>query len=327
MKKILLSVIALVGTMSTFAQNALVASLSHGTNVQMFYGNTALQEAVNVAESGDIINLSSGTFLSADIKKAITLRGVGIVGDNPTYILNNFTIEIPTEDANRFMMEGIRCQGTMFTKGTFANPYFVKCQFKAVQNASESDAVTNKMFVNCKIVGNTNVGANDSYYFVNSFVTGIAHYQNASLTAVNCVLNTGVYGLTQSDFYNCIFYTTRYTESKLPTGTKATNCYFVEYDGDSYAYTPFNDECVNCGRFKYTEMFKTFTGRNYTDAETFELTDEAKAIYLGTDGKEIGLYGGLQPYNLKPSYPLISTMTVGEQTDANGQLNVTIEVE
>ena len=77
--------------------------------------------------------------------------------------------------------------------------------------------------------------------------------------------------------------------------------------------------------FKFDETFKTFTGA-YSDEETFELTDAAKAKFLGTDGKEVGLYGGPIPFNLNLSYPLIKTMTVDEQTDADGKLGVTIEV-
>ena len=76
----------------------------------------------------------------------------------------------------------------------------------------------------------------------------------------------------------------------------------------------------------FAETFKTFNGRNYSEEETFELTDDAKAKYLGTDGKEVGLYGGFQPFSATPSYPLITKMEVDGQTDANGTLGVTIEV-
>jgi hypothetical protein len=47
----------------------------------------------------------------------------------------------------------------------------------------------------------------------------------------------------------------------------------------------------------------------------------------GTDGKEVGLYGGPMPFNLTLSYPLISKMEVDEQTDDNGKLKVEIGVK
>ena len=72
-------------------------------------------------------------------------------------------------------------------------------------------------------------------------------------------------------------------------------------------------------------MFKDFTG-TYSDTQTFELTEEAKTKYLGTDGTEVGIYGGLLPYNSTPSYPQITKMNVANKTTADGKLSVEIEV-
>ena len=329
MKKLLLSVVVMMLASTSFAQNTVVASLSHGTETSLFYGSNALIDAVEKAESGDIINLSAGTFKATDITKAINLRGAGISSDEPTYIINNFTVEISADDANRFTMEGIRCQNTIFTKGTFDNPHFVKCQFNAVQNGTESDAVTNILFVNCKITGKINVGGNNSVNFINSYVTSIGRYQNGLITAENCILNQrGLGDLAQSQWYNCIFFCTGYSESYLPADAVVKNCIYPEYNGNNYAYDIFRGMISHPGTaiFKYDETFKTFTGA-YSDEETFELTDAAKAKYLGTNGKEVGLYGGPVEFDLTPSYPLISKMTVDEKTDDNGQLKVEIGIK
>ena len=98
MKKLLLSVVAMLVASTSFAQNTVVASLSHGTETTIFYGSNALKDAVAAAESGDVINLSAGTFYASDISKGITLRGTGIDIDEPTYIVNDFVIEIPAEE-------------------------------------------------------------------------------------------------------------------------------------------------------------------------------------------------------------------------------------
>lgn len=326
MKKLLLTVVATLVTITCFAQNALVASLSHGTTTSYYYGVTALQEAVEAAESGDIINISGGTFYATDINKALTLRGTGISSSDPTIIVNGFTIDIPSDDTNRLSMEGIKCTGMMYLRGKFANPYFLKCQFDQVGRYLESDAISNIMFVNCKITGKTIVGGVNTYYFVNSYVSNIEQKETATMTGTNCIINSVVGGLTLSQWFNCIFFTNKYTERQLPSGSKAINCYCPEYNGNNYAYGAFNADCVNCGQYVYEDMFKDFTG-SYTDEQTFELTETAKTTYLGTDGKEVGLYGGLQPYTSTPSYPLITTMEVDEKTNASGQLGVTIEVK
>lgn len=330
MKKVLLSLVAtLIATMS-LAQNGLVASLSHEGNVTYYYGVTAFQQAVAAAKSGDVINLSSGAFNATDvtIPVGITLRGTGIDSENPTYLFstgsrNSLTIEVPSDDANQFIMEGIRCTIIVATKGEFANPYFVKCQFNTVSNAKENDNVKNIMFVNCKITGNINVGANDTYSFVNCFVNEMCQYEAATATFSNCVIEkAAVSELRQSQFFSCIFVSPSGSNWVLPNTAQATNCICI-----NYPQSIFRDLSVkpNCSVANREDVFKTFTGE-YSDEETFELTETAKTTYLGTDGLEIGLYGGLQPYNSTPSYPLITTMNVDKETTPEGKLGVTIEV-
>ena len=53
MKKLFLSfVVAMIAATATFAQNTLVATLSHGEDVSMYYGTYALHDAMNAAASG-----------------------------------------------------------------------------------------------------------------------------------------------------------------------------------------------------------------------------------------------------------------------------------
>ena len=76
----------------------------------------------------------------------------------------------------------------------------------------------------------------------------------------------------------------------------------------------------------FEEVFKSYRAGDYTEGETYELTDEAKAKFLGTDGTEVGMYGGVLPYTSTPSYPQITKMNVANKTTADGKLSVEIEV-
>ena len=107
----------------------------------------------------------------------------------------------------------------------------------------------------------------------------------------------------------------------MPSTSIADNC--IAINMPSF----FNNSQTNpnCSHSSYAEIFKSFTG-TYSDAETFELTDEAKTKYLGTDGTQIGLHGGLMPYTSIPSYPRITKMNVASKTTADGKLSVDIEV-
>ena len=77
----------------------------------------------------------------------------------------------------------------------------------------------------------------------------------------------------------------------------------------------------------YSAIFKTCTDGTYSDSETFELTTTAASTYKGTDGRQIGVYGGMMPFNPQPSNPQITNCTVAEKSDANGMLSIDITVQ
>lgn len=327
MKKILFVMAAFFGCITVSnAQSTLVATLSHGSDVSMFYGAYALRDALTKAESGDIINLSNGAFQATDIKKGITLRGVGIDNSLPTYIVNDFSIDIPSDDANRFTMEGIRCTGYMTIRGSFLDPCFVKCQFKKMRIGSQSkDFIENVMFANCKITDSYDLNYGTSQ-FVNCYLghcEGV--YSGSAATFLNCVMRQGysINNLSYSHLYNCIIYNSDsydYNYS-IPSNSLAFNCIAINY---KEAYNNLVSH-PNCTTSTLAEVFKTFTGE-YSDQESFELTVEAKTKFLGTDGTQVGLYGGVLSYNSTPSYPQFTKMIVDGKTTTDGKLGVDIQV-
>ena len=325
MKKVLLAVVGILFAATSFAQNALVASLSHEGTVTYYYGADALKNAVAAAESGDIINLSGGTFYATNITKAITVRGAGIDSQSPTYIAGEFNIEIASDDTNRLMMEGIRCVNNVTYSGTFSNPYFIKCQFYSLRNDNGSDAVTNIMVVDCKVTNDFSVGGTCSAYLINSYIKQPDTFESSSITAQNCLITKyPVRGIINSSWTNCIFWGCSYSDV-LPNSNTARKCINVQNYYDIFGALSEHTGCPS-KIYEYTEVFKDFDG-TYSDEQTFELKDAFKEAFKGTDGLEIGLYGGLQPYNTTPSYPLITKMEVGEKTSETGQLSVTIEVK
>ena len=341
MKKLLLAGVGILFAATSFAQNAMVASLSHEGAVTYYYGVNAFKQAVTAAASGDIINLSGGTFdaTQTTISAGITLRGAGIDSDNPTYLIKNTSsgddkyllyINIPSSDANQFTMEGIRCQNAVVLTGTYSNPYFVKCQFVKLINYTSSDAVTNIMIANCKITEDYHMGGTCSANIINSYVALGAAYESSTITAVNCVISREYYfnDFHRGDFTNCIFYNTYNGYNNcypLSIDNKTTNCVGVSVNRDIFENVQSRTNCPST-QYKAEDVFENYSG-TYSDDQAFELTSAFKTAFKGTDEKEIGLYGGLQPYNSKPSYPLITKMEVGEKTSETGQLSVEIEVK
>jgi len=52
-------------------------------------------------------------------------------------------------------------------------------------------------------------------------------------------------------------------------------------------------------------------------------------LYLGTDGTQIGIYGGSQPFKEKgmPSNPQVTEKIISTETDTNGNLQINITVK
>lgn len=326
MKKLFLSLVAaMMAATATFAQSTLVATLTHGENVTMYYGTYALRDAHNAAVSGDVINLSGGAFQAIAITKAVTLRGSGIDAQDPTFIVNDIYINIPTTDKGRLSMEGIRCANRAYLQGTLTNAYFLKCQFYELQCYGSGDTkVKNAMLANCKVTNYCFLYGSSTFQFVNSYVNEFNNgSSNSAASFINCIVR-GHYGyagyLSYSQLVNCIIYGSN--NDYIPSSSVANNCVSVGFDYDIFKNTPSS---TGCKKSSYSEVFKTFTG-TYSDTETFELTSTAKTKYLGTDGTQVGMYGGVLPYTSTPSYPQITKMNVANKTTADGKLSVEIEV-
>ena len=327
MKKFFFSMVVLVIATMSYSQNTLVATLSHGDEVSMYYGSSALVNAVDAAESGDVITLSSGTFETCDISKGITIRGAGAKGEKATIIgsAGSSTISIPQGDTNRFTLEGVSAPYlNLNISDTSANLYFVKCNLKGI-NASSS---ANSTFVNCKISSLSLAGVHYSK-LVNCYISGFSNVETDT---------------SKADFYNCYFYfsgATLYRTSwincllcyinpqklylSLPVDASAMNSVFINISRGT---------TIDCYNATVKDVFATYENRENpvliggsTDyPTTTELSAEAKAKYLGTDGKEVGLYGGQYPYDLTPTYPLITKLNVAKQATVDNKLSVEIEV-
>lgn len=344
MKKLFLSMVALMIATLSYAQNTMVATLTHGDDITMYYGSNALIEAHEAAVSGDVISLSDGSFQAVDITKAITLRGIGVDEENPTYIAGDFIFNIPADDTGRFSMEGIRCTGIIQMDGMLDNACFFKCIFNDFLALSgKNPSVYNVMFANCKITYQFDLHGIGTMQFVNSYIRGFSNitpYWNSNAGAIfnNCILDT--YGSAHDSFfypnkikYSHLFNCILISESEvplsdvgaqptyLPTSSIAYNCVAINQD-HIFGVNPANSDCKTS---TFEEMFKDFTGV-YSDEQTFELTEAGKAQFLGTDGTQVGMYGGMLPYNSIPSYPRITKMNVANKSTDDSKLNVEIEV-
>ena len=334
MKKLFLSIIAGLTAVATYAQNSLLATLSHEGEISTYYGTVALRDAYNAASHGDIITLSSGTFLATNIEKAVTIRGAGMDIDTttqsePTIIAGDFDIKIADSISSRLILEGIFHNHTIYVKGTFKNGIFLKDRFNTIL---ESDAATfsNLTLTHCKIANKfdiTNASAT-SISFVNCVVLNPLFANNAAVEFINSIVERTVYTdwinyFGMSSFRNSILIV-KYNSNGNYLTSDCTSYNSVAVNLGNNMFNNISNTTNSCKSF--TEVFKTYTGDKYNDNETFELSDAAKTTLLGIDGTQVGIYGGNLPFSVTPTNPQITKCNVAAKSTADGKLSVDIQV-
>lgn len=337
-------------SMVVFAQGSLLATLSHDGTISAFYGASALASAYNAAENGDVITLSSGQFNAVNISKLITLRGAGmsistdsINAHEATIVQGAFTINQADTLEGRIVMEGLYFSGAITYSGNLKNAQFLKCRFLSFK-ANSSTTIVNSSFIHCRFYNGYTQNANSNAYFINSIVCNPwSTYTSSSLEFDNCFVKfDSHFGSGQSDYRwagavanayykNCIVQVSHNSgqySSIIPSSCTAYNCVGL---GNSDLFKNMSTK-NNTNKYEnsISKVFKSYATTAYNsyinDSWNFDLTDTAASTYLGTDGTQVGVYGGNLPYDENPTIPQITKCNVAAKSTADGKLSVDIEV-
>ena len=192
-----------------------VAVLSHEGEVKAFYGEKAYQQAMEEANHGDVITLSSGIFDAAEINKAVTIRGAGmendpVTGRGATIVHGDYSFGI-NNGIKTIYIEGICFDGYMGerTKETDTLDYvsFSKCKFTCGISFICARGTIRKCVLNeCKSINGCYIdnGSVDAY---NSFIgcpnenanyhnciirVSAAYRRNSHYNVYNSVLLVGI---------------------------------------------------------------------------------------------------------------------------------------
>ena len=339
MKKLFLILTSVFVSAYAMAQDTFVATLEHNGEYTNFYNNTALTAAYEAAEDGDVITLSSGTFTCPNITKGVTIRGIGLAQleqNKKTYISTAF--DVYAQDASRTVnLEGLYLQNTMniYSDGsaeTAGTVNIIKTRCNAVnvlEKDSPTDTTTVKVnFYNCWMNGEfkSNSASYTDIKVMNCYITGTCFTKKSEISNImfrNCYLHFGdLQNMQYSAFENCIvWYDSRYS---LPNSAIAINSVSLSLNynyGSAFRDVSYNENCAYHG-------YSTDLVTVFSDQANFILQEEFAKKYLGTDGKEVGMYGGIG-YTTKVRYPIISTLSIGngQTTSREGKLDVTIELD
>lgn len=323
MKKIALMLLMLVVSAMAHAQSSLVATLSHEGEISTFYTPNALIEALDAATDGDIITLSSGSFTATNITKNVTIRGAGmILEDNPTIIMGKFTVDVASKEAHSLVMEGLYFSEKVTLK-IASKPQFVKCCFdQGVSKTTGSGSyVEGSIFLHSILNHDVYLPSSKNYVFSGSFMNCVIASDQMSLFLSDCQVynsiitwesNLNAEGVNLS---NCII-SGGYHNSYLDNKNVASNCIYV---GEATGFFRFQSSKTNKSYEVDTPVFKE-------DGEIYELLDDLKTTWLGSDGTQVGIYGGSNPFDPTTTNPRITKFNVANKTTADGKLPVEIEV-
>ncbi len=307
------------------AQSSLIATLSHEGEIKVFYGADALVNAHNAAVHGDVITLSSGSFKSTNITKAITLRGAGMVADTttnmePTTLAGAFVINIPDSVSQRLIVEGIYNDERIYLDCAHA-PQVSKSRFKDFEvYAKTATTVTLPSFINCRFAGTLKIEKQISAEFHNCIINDISLQEDPFLSFINCYIK--YYLCRNSEYKNCVI---DYPDNLYGFDIQRTSTYY-----NNLLISNANSASLNISNNTNKTIATTAAGSltsDYTDYNNYELPADIKELMKGTDGTEIGIHGGNFPYDPTPNNPQITKFDVAKKSTADGKLNIVLEIK
>lgn len=334
MKRIFISLLTVIAcSMAAMAQDSRVATLQHGTNFRTYYGADAFVSAHNDASNGDVITLSAGEFNAGAISKAVTVRGEGM--DVTVLIQSGLTCTIPNDESYSLCLEGLTLKNLpgyknppieFLSDGGSATVIISKCSITGTTEINKCNSV----ILNSKLQANSISSNNSSVIVKNSIFTPSAEtasctFNGTSFDIQNCfIVNSNLKWMVNSSIKNSIVGVKDGEEYSIDETVTSSHCLVREggsgFDNSWYVTgtAPTPDPW---GETPVVTLWDDL----FTE-EPYHLTEEAAQTYVGTDGTEVGIYGGDYPYNEIPDYPLVKSIDV-KGIHENGKLSVDIKVE
>lgn len=345
MKKIFVILSAFAATMAQAQKtDTPMATLQHGDQTQVFIGQKAFVQAYNAAaDSADVITLSSGYFdVPSTISKSVSVFGAGmeddsITGIKATQLSSNISIKHGNkidDDGNTqtdaVHVNGMRLEGLSLST-IYAGEHndapingltIAKCKFSDFRAYSPISDLT----IRQSRFGTINFSYNNTIF--NNILVSNSHFGYIALPSGSASKNVQIdhcvvtYDGT-TPYTNVALVTNSILYGTLYTGSTGRNNIFV---GKSSAGSSIQDADANWTGLKNAGVWAADgEDGSYDASKTFELKYPAK--YVGTDGTEVGLHGGLYPWNKIPCTPRITKSEIDATTSVDGKLKVSITAE
>jgi len=331
----LFAIICFFSTMQMGFAQSQVTTLQHKGVTSVFYGQTSFADAYTAAAAkGDTLILTVGGFPPpSGIAKGITIIGAGYMPDSTsvkrrTTILGNLTINA---GADSLHLEGLYINGDILG---WNNPIhyvkIIRCRF--VNFSPNLAAKDNCSIEECIIEGGITLNPGTNFQLKHNIINGgiSTIYANAVIDG-NVLLNNhssnSLFHVISSSTIknNIILYSNATMFYDGGTNTLYNNLFVASTISFWQSYN--NYESNNYYSVAQADIFVNQTGNVFNFSHDYHLKNPE--LYIGTDGTQVGLYGGITPFKEMgvPTNPQVTTKTISKETDANGNLQINITVK
>lgn len=305
-------------------------------NTIAFYNN--VPAAVGAANNGDTIYIPGGSWsISGDlhINKSIHIFGTGHHPDSSLplgkTIFSGGSISLQQGCSNGSLW-GISLHGSIYTptgNDTIINYAVRRCfiqQSIQLSNFFSLGLFSENVIQGSVFVLNGNNSAFNNVFFNNIFESYIGAFGSGNIFKNNIFLYTGgtVSGSNYCVFENNIFF------SNLFIGGSG----FGTFNNNLFATTitfPVGSNVGNnnIGNQSPSSIFTNQTGSQFNYVHNYQLQPACPGNNAGTDGNDIGIYGGVFPWKdgSLPPNPHIQFKSIHNTTDPNGNLQINIKVK
>ena len=314
-----------------------ITTLQHAGTTKVFYGTTSFVDAYNASVNGDSLLLSIGEFTAPTsplfIAKNITMIGAGhfpnsLIEKKRTSISGDLSFGI---GADSIHIEGLYVNGAISTGLAGINCIKInRCKTKNIAFNKWGTGLTKYVLIEDNFIDET-IGLNyDKISIIKHNIIGgyISQISSNAIIEGNIFLSYNPLVVSSSIIRNNIFL----ASSKILE--ECNNCSFsnnllistFSYKVDMYGH-PYNVYNNNYEGVAIANIFANQIGSTIDYNQDYHL--KTPSAYLGTDGTQVGLYGGIIPFKDGgyPSNPQILTKSVSTQTDVSGNLNISFKVK
>jgi hypothetical protein len=308
----------------------------------MYYSNTAFIDAYNASIAGDTIYLPGGAFdAPGSFDRPLTIIGAGFHPDSTsatlsTHVNGNITLATGAD--------GISFEGIYFNDA-FNMPYNQVVNDLVVRRCLITGAMDMASSSVTQLARN-NISVLESILLSNLDFQGV---QNSLVS--NCIVQGRLYSSVGNLIQNNLFLAQASSSSSTQYIVQASN-------NNQFINNIFNNPnsyvLIGNGNFFYNNLFAfelpilggnptqdanylgidvstvyvNQTGALFSFEDDYHLLPSASMDYLGSEGSEIGVYGGMFPAKegYVPQNPHISSKNIAPNTDNNGLLDVQIRV-